>query len=104
MKIPARCPVGRAAGWACNRSPSTQPGGCLQRGGSTGEESGRFTRRDILNIKPGFAAEAGRIFKDEVIPLLRGLKGMRHDDILISPVLSEAALNNCWDSQERAVS
>ena len=63
-----------------------------------------FTRRDILNIKPGFAAEAGRIFKDEVIPLLRGLKGMRHDDILISPVLSEAALNNCWDSQERAVS
>ncbi len=27
-----------------------------------------FTRRDILNIKPGSAAEAGRIFKNEVIP------------------------------------
>ncbi len=34
-----------------------------------------FTRRDILNIKPGSAAEAGRIFKDEVIPLLRKQKG-----------------------------
>lgn len=63
-----------------------------------------FTRRDILNIKPGFAAEAGRIFKDEVIPLLRRQKGMCQDDIFISPVLSEAVLNSYWDSQECAES
>ena len=63
-----------------------------------------FTRRDILNIKPGSAAEAGRIFKDEVLPPLRGQKGMRHDDIFISPVLSEAVLNSYWDSQEGAES
>ena len=61
-----------------------------------------FTRRDILNIKPGSAAEAGRIFNDEVIPPLRGQKGMRHDDIFISPQLSEAVLNSYWDSQEHA--
>ena len=61
-----------------------------------------FTRRDILNIKPGSAAEAGRIFRDEVIPPLRGQKGMHHDDIFISPVLSEAVLNSYWDSQECA--
>ena len=63
-----------------------------------------FTRREILNIKPGSAAEAGRIFKDEIIPPLRGQKGMRHDDIFISPVLSEAVLNSYWDSQECAES
>ena len=63
-----------------------------------------FTRRDILNIKPGSAAEAGRIFKDEVLPTLRGQKGVRHDDIFISPSLSEAVLNSYWDSQECAES
>ena len=63
-----------------------------------------FTRRVIMNLKPGSAAEAGRIFKDEVIPPLRGQKGMRHDDIFISPVLSEAVLNSYWDSQECAES
>jgi hypothetical protein len=63
-----------------------------------------FTRRDILNLKPGSAAEAGRIFKDEVIPPLRGQRGMRHDDLFISPVLSEAVLNSFWDSQECAES
>ncbi len=59
-----------------------------------------FTRRVIMNIKPGSAAEVGRIFEDEVIPLLRGQKGMRHDDTFISPELSEAVLNSYWDTQE----
>ena len=59
-----------------------------------------FTRRDIMNIKPGSAAEAGRIFEDEVIPPLRGQKGMRHDDVFINPQLSEAVLNSYWDTQE----
>ena len=63
-----------------------------------------FTRRDILGIRPGSAAEAGRIFEDEVLPPLRGQKGMRHDDIFISPVLSEAVLNSYWDTQEYAES
>jgi len=61
-----------------------------------------FTRRDILSIKPGSAAEAGRIFEDEVITPLRGQKGMRHDDTFISPALSEAVLNSYWDTQECA--
>jgi hypothetical protein len=63
-----------------------------------------FTRRDILNIKSGSAAEAGRIFNDEVIPALRRQKGMCHDDIFISPVLSEAVLNSYWNTQECAES
>jgi len=61
-----------------------------------------FTRRVIMSIKPGSAAEVGRIFEDEVIPLLRGQKGMRHDDAFISPELSEAVLNSYWDTQEYA--
>src|ERR1044072_7923097 len=104
MTSPARCPAGRAAGWACNRLPSTQPGGCLPRVGSNSEELSMFTRRDILNVKPDSATEAGRIFRDEVIPPLRGQKGMPHEDIFISPELSEAVLNSYWDSQECAES
>ena len=61
-----------------------------------------FTRRVIMNIKPGSAAEVGRIFEDEVIPPLRGQKGMRHDDTFISPELSEAVLNSYWDTRECA--
>jgi hypothetical protein len=34
--------------------------------------------------------------------LLRGQKGIRHEDIFISPALSEAVLNSYWDSQECA--
>ena len=61
-----------------------------------------FTRRVIMNIKPGSAADAGRIFEREVIPPLRGQKGSRHDDTFISPELSEAVLNSYWDTQECA--
>jgi anti-sigma B factor antagonist len=61
-----------------------------------------FTRCVIMSIKPGSAAEVGRIFENEIIPPLRGQKGMRHDDTFISPVLSEAVLNSYWDSQECA--
>ena len=63
-----------------------------------------FTRRVIMNIKPGSAAEAGRIFDGAVLPLLRKQKGMRHDDTFISPELSEAILNSYWDTQEHAES
>jgi anti-sigma B factor antagonist len=61
-----------------------------------------FTRRVIMNFKPGSAAEVGRIFEGEVIPSLRRQKGMRHDDAFISPKLSEAVLNSYWDTQEYA--
>lgn len=63
-----------------------------------------FTRRDIMNIKPGSAAEAGRIIENEIIPPLRRQKGMRHDDTFISPLLSEVVLNSYWDLQEHAES
>ncbi len=63
-----------------------------------------FTRRVIMNFKPGSAAEAGRIIEGEVIPLLRRQQGMRHDDTFISPELSEAVLNSYWDSQGYAES
>ncbi|MCA1621750.1 MAG: hypothetical protein LC795_21255 [Acidobacteria bacterium] len=58
-----------------------------------------MTRRVIMNIKPGSAAEFGRIVGGEVIPLLREQSGMRHDDTFISPLLSEAVLNTHWDTQ-----
>jgi anti-sigma B factor antagonist len=63
-----------------------------------------FTRRVILEIKPGSAAEVGRIVADEVVPLMRRQKGMRHDDTFISPELSEVVLNSYWDTQEYAES
>jgi hypothetical protein len=63
-----------------------------------------FTRRVIMSIKPDSAVEVGRIFKDEVIPPLRGQKGMRHDDSFINPELSEAIVNSYWDTQECAES
>jgi len=63
-----------------------------------------FTRRVIMNIKPGSAAEVGCIVEDEVLPPLRGQKGMRHDDIFTSPQLSETVLNSYWDSRECAES
>lgn len=63
-----------------------------------------FTRRDIMNIKPGAAVEVGRIFEGEVLPLLRKQKGMRHDDAFINPQLSEAILNSYWDTEEHAES
>ena len=44
-----------------------------------------FTRRVIMNIKPGAAAEVGRIVEGEVLPLLRRQKGMRRDDTFLDP-------------------
>lgn len=61
-----------------------------------------FTRRVVINFKPGSAAEVRRIFEDEVIPPMRRQKGMRHDDIFISPEISEALINSYWDTQEYA--
>ncbi len=61
-----------------------------------------FTRRVILSIKPGSAAEVGRIFEGEILPPLRRQKGMRHDDTFISTELSEAVLNSYWDTREHA--
>lgn len=61
-----------------------------------------FTRRVIMHITPGSAAEVGHIFEGKVIPLLRQQRGMRHDDAFISSVLSEAVLNSYWDTQECA--
>lgn len=63
-----------------------------------------FTRRVIMSIKPGSAAEVGRIFEEEVIPPMRRQKGMCHDDTFISPELSEALINSYWDTQEYAES
>jgi hypothetical protein len=63
-----------------------------------------FTRRVIMSLKPGSAAETGRILEDEVISVLRRQKGMRHDDTFISPELSEAVINSYWDTQEYAES
>lgn len=63
-----------------------------------------FTRRVIMNFKPGSAPEVGRIVEGEVVPRLREQKGMRHDDTFISPELSEAVLNSFWDTQEYAES
>ena len=59
-----------------------------------------LTRRDVMNFKPGSAAEVGRIFEGEIIPRLRGQKGMRHNDAFINTELSEAVLNSYWDTQE----
>jgi anti-sigma B factor antagonist len=61
-----------------------------------------ITRRFIMNIKPGSATEVGRIIENKIIPPLRGQKGMRHDDIFISPQLSEVIINSYWDTQECA--
>ena len=58
-----------------------------------------FTRHVIMRIKPDSAAALALIFENEVTPLLRGQKGMRHDDIFISPEISEAVMNSYWDTE-----
>ena len=58
-----------------------------------------FTRHVIMKIKPGSAAALARAFEDGVTPLLRGHKGLRHDDIFISPEISEAVMNSYWDTE-----
>jgi anti-sigma B factor antagonist len=63
-----------------------------------------FTHRVIMNIKPGSEARVRRIIEDEVIPPLRGQKGMRHDDTFITSQLSEVVLNSYWDTQACAES
>ena len=58
-----------------------------------------FTRHVIMRFKPDSAAALALICENEVIPLLRGQKGMRHDDIFISPEISEAVMNSYWDTE-----
>jgi len=58
-----------------------------------------FTRHVIMKIKPGSAAALARVFEDGVVPLLRSQKGLRHDDIFISPEISEAVMNSYWDTE-----
>ena len=61
-----------------------------------------FTRQVVMQIQPDSAAALGRIFETGVVPLLRGQKGMRHDDIFISPEISEAVMNSYWDTEAYA--
>jgi anti-sigma B factor antagonist len=63
-----------------------------------------FTRRVIMSIKPGSQAEVRRIIENEIIPLLRAQKGMRHEAIFITSQISEAVLNSYWDTRECAES
>jgi anti-sigma B factor antagonist len=58
-----------------------------------------FTRHVIMRLKPDSAAALALIFENEVVPLLRGQKGMRHDDTFISPEISEAVMNSYWDTE-----
>ncbi|HEX6624942.1 MAG TPA: STAS domain-containing protein [Pyrinomonadaceae bacterium] len=58
-----------------------------------------FTRHVIMQLKPDSAAALALIFENEVIPLLRGQKGLRHDDTFISPEISEAVMNSYWDTE-----
>lgn len=58
-----------------------------------------FTRHVIMRIKPDSAAALALILENDVTPLLRGQKGMRHDDIFISPEISEAVMNSYWDTE-----
>ncbi len=58
-----------------------------------------FTRHVIMQLKPDSASALALIFENEVVPLLRGQKGMRHDDTFISPEISEAVMNSYWDTE-----
>ena len=58
-----------------------------------------FTRHVIMQLKPDSAAALALIFENEVVPLLRAQKGMRHDDTFISPEISEAVMNSYWDTE-----
>lgn len=61
-----------------------------------------FTRHVILQMKPDSAAALALIFENEITPLLRGQKGMRHDDTFISTEISEAVMNSYWDTEGHA--
>jgi hypothetical protein len=61
-----------------------------------------FTRRVIMQIKAGAAAEFTRIIELRVLPPLRGQEGCRHEDTFITPLFSEAVVNSYWDTEEYA--
>jgi hypothetical protein len=61
-----------------------------------------FTRRVVFQIKADSSAEFTRIIRGEVLPMLCAQEGCRHEDIFVTPELSEGVLNSYWDTEERA--
>lgn len=61
-----------------------------------------FTRQVVMQIRPDSAADFARIMENEVSPALRGQRGLCHEEIFISPELSEAIGNSYWATEAEA--
>jgi hypothetical protein len=61
-----------------------------------------FTRQVVMQISPHSAADFARIMENEVSPVLRGQRGLYHEETFISPETSEAIGNSYWATEADA--
>ena len=61
-----------------------------------------FTRRLVMNLRPGSASELARVTENEILPLLRRQKGFRNVVTSIDSERSRAISYTCWETKEDA--
>ena len=68
----------------------------------TTKESGMFTRRVSMHLKPNSVAEFTRTLEKEIIPLLRKQKGFQDEITFVGSTGTEAFGISLWDTAENA--
>jgi len=61
-----------------------------------------FARSVSLHLKPNHVEEFTRIIENEVIPMMRGLKGFQDKIVLVASGGLEAIGLSIWDEKEDA--
>jgi hypothetical protein len=61
-----------------------------------------FTRQVVMQIRPDSATDFARIMENEVSPILRGQRGLYHEETFISTDTSEAIGNSYWATEAEA--
>jgi len=61
-----------------------------------------FARSVSFHLKPGRAAEFSRLLDQDIIPMLRKLKGFQDEIALVAPGEADAVGISVWDRREDA--
>jgi len=61
-----------------------------------------YTRNVSMKLKADSAKEFTRMLENEVIPMLRKLKGFKDEITLVAPERNEAVAISFWDKKENA--
>ncbi|HRY11343.1 MAG: hypothetical protein H6526_00395 [Actinobacteria bacterium] len=59
-----------------------------------------YVRTIVADLVPGKAHEAVRIFRDEIVPVIRQQPGYVSTSIYIDPDHGQAQTVSCWQSKE----